>query len=242
LLVVALAAPLASTAALPADSFSAAASGCSGSALLADERCGVVRGHWEFDITFDRGRRTASSQAQHGGAGEADHATDRISGQVVVRRVITQKCEAGCTADLPKTTNVTFSAVFFGALNAASTPGPAGDTVLASADGLVSGEVPLEFDGYDIDENTSFTFNEPKERTVQLGAGTYAFSAEVAADAFVPRTGIASSFSNLTLEVKGMRNPFTLNCFSPVPEPATVAMFLAGLGTVGWRVRRRPRA
>jgi hypothetical protein len=28
----------------------------------------------------------------------------------------------------------------------------------------------------------------------------------------------------------------------PIPEPATVAMLLAGLGIVGWRVRRRAAA
>jgi hypothetical protein len=238
-----LAGPLGATAAASTASFADLASGCGGAAVLADEGCGTVQGHWEFDVTFDGGRRIASAQAQHGGAGAADHDDDRISGQLVVRRVVTQECEDGCIAALPQTTQVTFRARFYGVLNAAFTPGPAGQSVLASADGSVSGPAPFQFDGYEIDRNTSAPFTEPMERAVQLGAGTYSFSADVAADAFVPRTGISSSFSNLYLEVVGLRNPFSFDCIAaPVPEPATLTMALAGLGMVGWRVRRQTRA
>lgn len=111
------------------------------------------------------------------------------------------------------------------------------DTYTFSFDGLVSGvyDVVGAFSGYNFNV-TGATFNGSVLNTANLGSFSFGSITYNGTSPFVltitgTRNGsIAAGFSGSLIAV------------SPVPEPESIAMMLAGLGVIGAVVRRRNRA
>ncbi|AKJ30199.1 PEP-CTERM sorting domain-containing protein [Caldimonas brevitalea] len=225
-------------------SFASGANGCDvsllSSASAAD--CGSIEGHWKVEVSFEEGKKSVTVDAQQNSPGSAN-TSGSINGTVKVTRVITQECLDDCkaTADLPTKTSVTFSGVFSGTLTAALQPAPGGQDALAQATPSFSG--PTSFDNLEtlaITQNDSAPFEQSYTSTVELGEGTYNFSAGATANAFVPSgaNGGSKASATFALSVGGGGGDFSIPC---VPEPSTVALGALGLGMLVLQLGRARR-
>ncbi|MCM5678826.1 PEP-CTERM sorting domain-containing protein [Schlegelella sp. S2-27] len=216
---------------------------CSSGSFAAAVDCGVLTGHWTVAVLPTS---TISATASVNSAGSAGAIPQPVTGTIRVARVVDQDCGPGCqrSEDLPEAVDVSLTGIMtVGAYVLAYAPPPAGEENIY-VHGYYTGAGDLDFEDFSLvhagngQVNSPFDYQEVTD-TVSLAPGDYTFTLGIEGLARLDGQGAGnlSTFTSSLYIQAAIEDPnFEILC-TPIPEPETYALMLAGLGAIILRRR-----
>lgn len=225
--------------AIPLSAYASAACNPASDSFAAAATCNAARG--SFAVAILRGSIVNAAGSMSSG-GTNPRPGNGISGVMRVSRIVEEQCTGGCQATLPNVP-IRLRGEFSIAPTVNDPPGGPQDNVYMGALYRGEGAEYLEFDDLVFTHGESVPQTQVRTGTLTLVPGDYSFSLTIAGNLHLNGTGpgrVAAVHSSLALfaELNGA-STWEVPC-TPIPEPETYALMLAGLAAVV--VRRRTAA